>query len=364
MKLTLAENIRKFRKQKKMTQEKLAEALGVTVGAVYKWESGLSMPELNMIVEIADFFDISVDVLLGHSMRDNRLEPMYQRIAEYCKVLDPAALTEAEKALGKYPHSFKVVICCADVYTVFGATDHNQEHLKRGLELLEQAMILLPQNQDPHYNESIIYGKMATLLLLLDEKRKSVDLLKEHNAGGIFDSNIGAILAMIMHQPDEAISHLDDSLLDSVSNLLTTIVSYVYVYCARRDWNSALHIISWGVQLMTGLRQEPKTDYLDKVNTELLALQAYVLEKAGKAEDSAKTIQEAAHRAYIFDSMPEYSLRSMQFGDSMDQAILFDIFGSLASESVTSLFTLLEEKEWVKKWKELLDHEQQSQQKD
>ena len=45
MKLTLSENIRSFRKERKMTQEQLATVLGVTVGAVYKWESGLSVPE-------------------------------------------------------------------------------------------------------------------------------------------------------------------------------------------------------------------------------------------------------------------------------------------------------------------------------
>ena len=37
MELTLSQNIKKLRKEKKMTQEQLAEVLGVTVGAVYKW---------------------------------------------------------------------------------------------------------------------------------------------------------------------------------------------------------------------------------------------------------------------------------------------------------------------------------------
>ena len=79
MKLTLAENIRLFRKQRKLTQEKLAEALGVTAGAAYKWESGQSTPELNLIVELADFFDVSVDALLGYQMKDNRLETALER---------------------------------------------------------------------------------------------------------------------------------------------------------------------------------------------------------------------------------------------------------------------------------------------
>ena len=50
-----------------LTQEQLAEVLGVSVGAVYKCESRSSLPELRLIMEMADFFDISVDALLPHS---------------------------------------------------------------------------------------------------------------------------------------------------------------------------------------------------------------------------------------------------------------------------------------------------------
>ena len=51
----LAENIRKYRKERGLTQEQLAEALGVTTGAVYKWEAEKSLPEIGMLMEIADF---------------------------------------------------------------------------------------------------------------------------------------------------------------------------------------------------------------------------------------------------------------------------------------------------------------------
>lgn len=50
----------------RLTLERLAEALGVTAGAVYKWESGKAMPELGMLVEIAAFFETSVDALLNY----------------------------------------------------------------------------------------------------------------------------------------------------------------------------------------------------------------------------------------------------------------------------------------------------------
>lgn len=101
MKLTLAENIRAFRKERRLTQDQLAEALGVTVGSVYKWESGQSIPELNMLVEIADFFDTSMDALLGYRMKDNDIAAVIQRMREYCRVRNPEALDEAEKVLKK-----------------------------------------------------------------------------------------------------------------------------------------------------------------------------------------------------------------------------------------------------------------------
>nr|MCR4556847.1 helix-turn-helix domain-containing protein [Saccharofermentans sp.] len=54
MQIKLSENIRSLRKEHKLTQEQLADALGVTVGAVYKWETGLSMPEIRLLMELAD----------------------------------------------------------------------------------------------------------------------------------------------------------------------------------------------------------------------------------------------------------------------------------------------------------------------
>ena len=65
MEMMLAENIRMYRKKRRLTQEQLAADLGVTSGAVYKWEANLSVPELNMIIEIADYFDMSVDTRSG-----------------------------------------------------------------------------------------------------------------------------------------------------------------------------------------------------------------------------------------------------------------------------------------------------------
>ena len=353
VKLTLSENIRNFRKQRKMTQEKLAEALGVTVGAVYKWESGLSQPELNLIVEMADFFDTSVDVLLGYRIKDNSLDSTLDRLSQYCQTLDTTALSEAEKALGKYPHSFRVVYTCAKVYLAFGAGNHDPNYLRRALNLLEQAKVLLPQNSDPCISEAVISGDMANAWFLLGEKEKCLELLEQNNAGGIFSSGIGTCLAIYMDRPEEAASFLSQAFLNSISDLLNTIAGYVFIYRSRSDWQSALEIVQWGIDLLTGLKTETRTDYFVKAHAEMLALLAYAQARCGMTEASHNSLQKAGTYALRFDSKPDYSIQSMRFTDHMENTAIFDALGATASESVSQLLGDLGDQELAEQWKEM-----------
>ena len=59
--MTLGENITKFRKQKRMTQQMLADSLGVTFAAVSKWERGVATPDLDLIISMATIFLVSID---------------------------------------------------------------------------------------------------------------------------------------------------------------------------------------------------------------------------------------------------------------------------------------------------------------
>lgn len=356
IRLSLAENIRQLRKQRKLTQEKLAEALGVTVGAVYKWESGQSQPELSMLVELADFFDTSVDVLLGYRVRDNRLEAALARMDEACRVLDSGALTEAEKILGKYPHSFRAVYSCAVVYLAFGAGSRDPGQLKRALELLEQARVLLPQNDDPSVGESTICGNLSAVWSLLGNEEKCVELLRKNNASGVFNSEIGFHLAVHLGRTEEAAPYLAAALMSAMSNLLTTVISYVFVFRARRDWASVLDITQWGIAFLTGLKTGEKQDLLEKTHAEMLVLLAYAQARAGLTEDSAASLAKAAEYARHFDSMPEYSLKTMRFADLPDELVAFDVFGATACDSIMTVLSLLGDEALTNQWKEVTEH--------
>jgi len=58
-------NIKTLRKRKHLTQEQFAERIGVSSQAVSKWETGVCYPDISLLPVIAQFFDITIDELLG-----------------------------------------------------------------------------------------------------------------------------------------------------------------------------------------------------------------------------------------------------------------------------------------------------------
>ncbi len=63
--MKIGEIIRKYRKEKNLTQEEMANRLGVTAPAVNKWENGNSMPDIALITPICRLLEISPDTLFS-----------------------------------------------------------------------------------------------------------------------------------------------------------------------------------------------------------------------------------------------------------------------------------------------------------
>lgn len=61
--MKLGENIRALRLRKRLTQEQVAQQLGVTYQAVSKWENGTNTPDVALLPEIAAFFGVTIDAL-------------------------------------------------------------------------------------------------------------------------------------------------------------------------------------------------------------------------------------------------------------------------------------------------------------
>ena len=64
--INLSDNIIRLRHKHKLTQEQLANFIGVTKASVSKWENAQSMPDILLLPQLASFFGVSIDELIGY----------------------------------------------------------------------------------------------------------------------------------------------------------------------------------------------------------------------------------------------------------------------------------------------------------
>lgn len=108
----LNENIAFFRKKRGITQEELANALGVTNQAVSKWESGKCAPDIQLLPDIAEYFNISIDELFGRSVNSD-ISTKIQSPKETSSKLDTAIDIASKKGyISSSILQFKLRIGC------------------------------------------------------------------------------------------------------------------------------------------------------------------------------------------------------------------------------------------------------------
>ena len=356
MEMKLAENIRRLRKERSLTQEQLAEVLMVTAGAVYKWEAGLSVPDIALIVEMADFFDTSVDALLGYTMKDNRADATVKRLQEYRRKKDREGLAEAEKALKRYPHSFPIVRESATIFRAFGIENRDKALLRRALELLEQSRLLLDQNTDPEISEQTICAKIAETYLGLNEVDKGVELMKKSNAGGLFNSKIGNILAQT-DRAEEAAPYLSEAMAKLTGDLCNIVSGYMNVFGRQRDYASAEAILDWGVDVFSGLRKDGKPNFFDKVSSAFLAAKAQVQFESGREDAARESLIKAKKLAVFFDAAPSYDESDIRFIDRIEGASVHDDIGATAMDAIQSVVDEYEKEAFTALWESVKKEE-------
>ena len=348
----LAGNIRKFRKERGLTQEQLAEVFGVTVGAVHKWEAGMSTPDLSLILEMADFFDTSLDVLIGFEARDNRTDALAGRIRKMTYEMDPEGPSEAEKALKKYPHNFSIVFECALLYGVCGINPRNDKYLERSKELFERTLTLISQNTDPAINETVIYAQLAIINQTMGDTDKALDIYKSHNAGGTFDIRIGQILSQSADYKN-ADEYFSKAMVKLAGDKLKLITGKITCKLGTKEFGEARDLINAGLADNAIYRRDDKSNVLDKYDCFYLTALAYIELKEGSKKKASDCLKKAKKIAERFDKDPDYDVRNIRFIDMSESLKLHDTLGKTCMDTIDNVINLFRAADLEKLWKTL-----------
>ena len=358
MKLSLPANISKLRKEHSMTQEQLAEALGVTFASVSKWERGVATPELNLIAEMADLFEVSIDALIGYEFRNNDRENVIARLKQYVHDRNNEdVFSDVEKALQRYPNCFDVIYYSARIYRLRGLTQKNAAYSRKALSLYNHACMLIKENADPEISDISIRKEMGEIYLALGEYDKGVELLKQNNPCQMNHPLIGQTLASSCNDPEGALPYLSKALLDLTVKHMEIVVGYINVYLKTKDYSNALALVDWALAFYPGLRDPEKRGHMDKSEAILWAVRADIQLSLCRKDEAIKSLRRAKDIALRFDEAPNYDASSIRFVSCQAPATAFDDLGDTAMIGVDDLITSYEKSELLNLWRMVKDEQ-------
>ena len=337
MENNLAENIREHRKRLGLTQEQLAERLGITLGTVSKWERGSSEPDLGFLMDLAELFRVSVDALIGFSMGGGDADEEADRIEALVNEVPFEELeAEIENALKKFPNHFRIVVGAASVCKSYGTLHRERSHIRRALELYRHALELLSQNRDPELNEVLLRNEIAGCWSELKDYKRAVEEYKKNNLSGNNNAKIGLLLIRSMKKPEEGIEYAQKAFVNHLSEISTAMWGSILYYMETGDTARGIRAAEWSIDHLTRSKEDPaRRSFMDKIICLLYLLQAVLRDLDGQTERAEEDLRRAVSMARAFDSDPVYTLENMLFTEHAPANVYFyDDSGPTAVEGL------------------------------
>ena len=214
---TLGEKIKELRKRADLTQEQLADILGVAYQTISKWECGTTSPDLSMIAPIARFFRVSADELFGlsESEDDEKQRELRERRE---KTRDTGDVEErygiSKQAHAEFPGNFEYLLWLADdesSYAIHCCEKYSEEQKNHFEAAVKYYETVIENCADTDLKNRAVYGLVINLPDV-GRREEGVKYAKMH-------PNADELLKWCL-TGEEAAIHRQNLILNSLHNLV------------------------------------------------------------------------------------------------------------------------------------------------
>ncbi|MEY9970645.1 transcriptional regulator with XRE-family HTH domain [Lysinibacillus sp. RC46] len=312
--ISIAKVITAKRKEKGITQDKLAEYVGVSKASVSKWETAQSYPDITLLPQLATYFNISIDELIGYlpQMTKKDIKKTYQRLAEdFSNKPFDDVLDQCRAIIKKYFSCFPLLLQIAKLYVnhFVLATERGKQE-----ELLQEAIDLCIRIKKE--SDDIWIAKQANSLevlchIILNQPLEALELLDETMKPPISDNFLLSKAYQMTGNIEKAKEALQVSMYQHLHGLLAPAQSYLLLVANHPEKFE---------QALERFIEISKVFKVEKLDPNLLSLlymaaaQGYMMQK-----EAEKALEMLEKYTYICTNvLLPYELKGDSFFDSIE----------------------------------------------
>ena len=274
--MEIGKRIQRLRRERSLTQEQLAAALGVTSAAVSKWETNAAIPDVAMLCPLARMLGITVDALLD-------FRPALEQ--EEINVLLEEAGASCEALLREYPDDLRLKCAIAGLYILYLTASLEEawmeEQTARAAALLEQSR----ESTDPGLAASA-RSMLMNLYVMQGELDKALAILDEEPEAKINAEMARANILLRKGELDEAEKRYQTGLWLAARDAAMNLIGLHHTALRRGNKETALELLEQAMEVERVLR----VDELDGGAGSLRLLRAEVLCQEGRLDEAMEDL--------------------------------------------------------------------------
>lgn len=341
--MELGSNIKELRKKKGLRQEQLAEAMGVSTASVSKWETSQSFPELTLLAELADFFEVSIDTLIGHNLIADRMETL---ITQMEKAVDDReedmAASLCEKILRNYPNNDRAVDACASAYYKLYIYTSKKMYMEHCIVQTKRLMSL--KHDEPEWERLERIHDLGNQYEHLEQWESAKEYYEQSNVRGSSDAAIAGCL-LKQGKTEDAIIKLSNVLVESIIQQFHAINKLADGWATLGEKGKACAALEWMYDVMESLHYNSTTMVLIQLKL------AGLYEDCGRIEMMEAALRKASVCAKETDC-PEINAaadflrikepRKMLYSASGNRELLLNVADSVGAPYADIIYEMLQ----------------------
>lgn len=227
--IRLGQILTKHRRKRGITQEELAACMGVSKASVSKWETSTTYPDITLLPQLATFFDISIDELMGYEpqMTRENIRRLYRQISQdFSSRPFDEVMAYCRELVRKYYSCMPLLFQIGSLYInhcTFAASPEKTS------AVLEEARLLLArvreESDDMELRSQAVHLE-ALCLLKLGQPQEVLELLSPYDTIKIASEPLTAAAWQMLGNQTEAKSILQAGIYQEMISLVSLMVSY------------------------------------------------------------------------------------------------------------------------------------------
>ena len=242
----LGERIANLRKSKGISQDELGEILSTSRQAISKWERGESDPDIGRLKDLAVYFNVSIDYLLGYDVESTSANKFIERSKACCEngVYD-ISLDEIKMIVSRNSNNLNLILATIYYLSEYYYLDHDEAVLDLLTDYIKRAILLFQPNNAFNTNLNSLHHAIASIYSAKGEYELAKQYVKDNQV--IKSEELLSQCELSLGHYEEVEKITSEVFLNSISALINSNATQIRAFLRTNRIKDALDLCDWSI---------------------------------------------------------------------------------------------------------------------